>query len=87
MSKENVGTFLLNGETLVIQEEYGVRNASISWVSGTVTVKGTMKLGIRDSDVITLNATNPILNISFDFSIDGYTLDATAGQALVVTGK
>jgi hypothetical protein len=87
MAKENVGTFLLNGEKITIIEEWGVRNVSIAWVSGVVTVKGTMKLGARDDDAITLGAASSPLNISFDFSIDGYEIDATAGQAYLVTGK
>lgn len=83
---ENVGTYLLSGEVLTIQAAFGVRNISVLKTSGTVTVAGTMKLGIRNSDVITLPDANP-LNISFDFSIDGYIIDATGGEALVIAGK
>lgn len=86
-SVENVGTFLLSGEIITIQSDWGVRNISIQWVSGTITVKGTMKLGARTSDAITLGSTTPPLNVSFDFPIDGYVIDTSAGQALVVTGK
>jgi len=87
MAKENVGTFLLNAQQITIVEEWGVRNASIAWVSGVVTVKGTMKLGALDSIAITLDKTTPPLNISFDFAIDGYEIDASAGSAFLITGK
>lgn len=46
-----------------------------------------MKLGARVSDTITLGITSPPLNVSFDFPIDGYTIDTTSGQALVITGR
>jgi hypothetical protein len=85
-NKENVGTFLLSGETMIILEEFGVRNVSVKLVSGMVTVKGTQKLGARDCDAIVVTAENPI-NISFDFPIDGYTIDASGGSAQLVTGR
>jgi len=85
--KENVGTFLLNAETITIIKEWGVRNISVLCISGTITVKGVMKLGARVSDTITLGITSPPLNVSFDFPIDGYTIDTTSGQALVITGR
>lgn len=81
----NVGTFTLTGESITIQESWGVRNVSVSRVSGTVIVSGTMKLGARSSDPITL--VDKPLNVSFDFPIDGYTIDASSGVALLVTGK
>lgn len=84
--KENVGTFNLASETIVVSQEMGVRNISVLLVSGTVTVKGVMKLGARESDTVTLEADVP-LNISFDFCIDGYTIDASAGAALLITGR
>lgn len=83
--KENVGTFNLSSETITITEDMGVRNISVLLVSGTVTVKGTMKLGSRDSDTVTLDSTP--LNVSFDFPIDGYIIDASGGVALLITGK
>ncbi len=83
---DNVGTFNLTSETVTIQENMGVRSVSILLVSGTVTVSGTMRLGARASDPIVLEDGIP-LNISFDFSIDGYIIDATAGAATVITGK
>jgi hypothetical protein len=84
MAANNTGTFILNNETLTIVQGFGVRNVSILWVSGIVTVKGSMKLGARDDDAITL-ATLP-LNMSFDSPIDGLVIDASAGQALLITG-
>ncbi len=86
MSKENVGTFNLATETVVISESMGVRNISLLLVSGTVTVKGTQQLGARPDDAVTLTAGTP-LNLSFDFSIDGLTIDATAGAATMITGR
>lgn len=82
---ENVGTFTVTAETITIQAAWGVRNVSVSRVSGTVIVTGTMKLGTRASDPIVLS--DKPLNVSFDFPIDGYTIDASGGSALVVTGK
>lgn len=83
---DNIGTFNLNAETITITESMGVRSVSVILVSGTVTVTGSMKLGARESDSITLEDGVP-LNVSFDFSIDGYVIDASAGAALLVTGK
>lgn len=83
---DNIGTFNLNAETITITESMGVRSVSVILVSGTVTVTGSMKLGTRGSDSITLEDGVP-LNVSFDFSIDGYVIDASAGAALLVTGK
>lgn len=85
MAKENVGTFLLSGEEITIIEQWGVRNISLLLLSGTVTVKGSMKLGTRADDIIILQSGVP-LNISFDFPIDGYTIDASIGSTLMVTG-
>jgi hypothetical protein len=86
MAKENVGTFLLNDEIITVIEAWGVRNISLLLLSGTVTVTGSMKLGERDDDIITLQSAVP-LNISFDFPIDGYNIDASSGSALMVTGR
>lgn len=83
---ENVGTFNLATEILTITNEMGVRNISVVLVSGAVTVKGSMKLGARASDAIVLVADVP-LNLTFDFSIDGYVIDASAGEATLITGK
>lgn len=83
---DNVGTFLLNAEIITILEAWGVRNVSVKLVSGIVTVLGTQKLGARNPDPITVAAGSPI-NISFDFPIDGYTIDASAGVAEVITGR
>jgi hypothetical protein len=83
---ENVGTFNLNGEILTITNEMGVRNISVVLVSGSVTVKGSMKLGDRASDAIVLTVGTP-LNLTFDFSIDGYVIDAMSGVATLITGK
>ena len=85
LQPENVGTFTLSGESITIVQAWGVRNVSVSRVSGTVIVTGTMKLGARNSDPITLG--DKPLNVSFDFPIDGYTIDASGGVALLVTGK
>lgn len=85
--KENVGTFVLNGETITLIAEWGVRNISVLWVSGVVTVKGTMKLGSRVDDPIPLGSGSPPLNIGFDFSIDGLEINCSAGSAIVVTGR
>ncbi len=85
--KENVGTFLLSGEVITIISDWGVRNVSVLCTVGTVTVKGTMKLGARVSDTIVLTPTSPPLNISFDFTIDGYTIDTMGGSAIVITGR
>lgn len=84
---ENVGTFILNNETITLIEAWGVRNVSIMWVSGVVTVKGTMKLGARTDDPIPLGSGSPPLNIGFDFSIDGLEIDCSAGSAILVTGR
>lgn len=83
--KNNAGTFILDAEEITIIEDWGVRNVSLLLVSGTVTVKGTMKLGTRDDDAITLGSTP--LNITFDFAIDGLVINAMGGVALLVTGK
>jgi hypothetical protein len=85
--KENVGTFVFSAETVTLIAEWGVRNVSILWISGIVTVKGTMKLGARTDDPITLGSGSPPLNIGFDFSIDGLEINCSAGQAIVVTGR
>lgn len=82
---ENLGTFNLASETLVIVKEFGIRNFSVVLVSGTVTVKGLLKMGSRSSDAYVLTATP--LNISFDFPIDGVTIDASAGAATLFAGK
>ena len=81
----NTGTFILSAESITIIQDWGVRNVSLLLVSGTVTVKGTMKLGARDDDAITLGSVP--LNISFDSAIDGLTIDALGGSVLLVTGK
>jgi len=81
----NTGTFILSSELITIIQDWGVRNVSLLLVSGTVTVKGTMKLGARDDDAITLGSVP--LNISFDTAIDGLTIDALGGSVLLVTGK
>ena len=81
----NTGTFNLSGESITITKEMGARSISIVLISGTVTVKGLMKLGVRDSDAIVLG-TNP-LNLTFDYAIDGVTIDASAGVAEMVSGK
>jgi hypothetical protein len=83
---ENVGTFNLSAETITIVEAWSVRNLSIVLVSGTVTITGLMKLGARNSDSYTLLAGLP-LNLSFDFSMDGVTINASAGAATLITGK
>lgn len=84
--KDNVGTFTLNGVSKTIIAEWGIRNVSVRLVSGIVTVKGTQSLGSDPSTPIAVTAANPI-NISFNFSIDGYTIDASAGVAEVITGR
>ena len=82
----NVGTFNLNSETIVIKQDFGIRNISILLVGGTVTVKGVLPLGLRTDDAIVLTAGVP-LNLTFDYSIDGVTIDASAGQATLIVGR
>ncbi len=84
--QDNVGTYELSGESITIVEGYGVRSLSVLAVSGTVTVKGTLKLGTRESDTIDVPVGNP-LNISFDFSMDGVTVDASGGEAILIAGR
>jgi hypothetical protein len=83
---ENVGTFNLIGETVVVNQNDGIRNISILLVSGTVTVQGVMTLGGNPSQAIELVLGEP-LNLSFDFTIDGLAIDATSGQAKIITGR
>lgn len=83
---DNVGTYILTSESLEIVASMGVTNVSVLLVSGTVTVSGNVRLGNRESDPITLSEGVP-LNVTFQFPIDGYTIDASAGSALVVVGK
>ena len=85
MAKENVGTFVLTAKKITIIEDWGVRNISLLLQSGTVTVKGTMKLGAMDDDIITIGSAP--LNISFDFPIDGLEIDASSGAVLMITGR
>lgn len=83
---DNVGTFVLSGESITLIQEWGVRSVSVKLVSGTVTVQGTKSLGVRTPDPIPVTEENPI-NVGFDFPIDGYTIDASAGVAEVITGQ
>ena len=82
---ENVGTFQLSASTLSIVAEWGVTKISLLLVSGTVTYTGSMKLGSTSSSAITLTETP--LTLSFDFPIDGFTIDATSGVVIIITGK
>ncbi len=84
--RENIGTFTLSSEILVIINEFGVLNISLLLVSGTVTVTGIMKLGNRVSTAITLSSGVP-LNLGYNFPIDGLTIDASAGVVTILTGK
>jgi hypothetical protein len=83
---DNVGTFVLTNSSLTIAESMGVRSISVLLVSGAATVKGSMKLGALDSNPIPLEVGVP-LNISFDFAIDGYIIDAAAGVVKIITGR
>ncbi len=82
---DNVGTYILTGETITIVKEWGIRSISFNWISGTVTVTGIVNLGARASEPIPLGV-KP-LNLGFDFSIDGLTINAMAGVVQVVVGK
>lgn len=83
---ENVGTYILSSDTLTIVASMGVTSVSVLLVSGTVTIQGSLSLGSRTSDAITLSSGTP-LNVSFQFPIDGYTIDASAGVALIIVGR
>lgn len=83
---DNVGTFNLAGTSLTILETMGVRNISVLLVSGAATVKGTLSLGTIPSDPLALEVGIP-LNVSFDFSIDGYVIDASAGAVKIIAGR
>ncbi len=83
---ENVGTFLLSSETIIIIAEWGISSVSILTTSGTVTVTGLVKLGSRTDDAIPVPSANP-LNISFNFPIDGLTIDASGGTATLICGR
>ncbi len=83
---ENVGTYILTSDTLTILAEMGVTSISVLLVSGAVTVKGSLALGSRQSDPISLSSGTP-LNVSFQFPIDGYVIDASAGEALIIVGR
>ena len=83
---ENVGTYVLSADTLTILAEMGVTSISVLLVSGAVTVKGSLALGNRQSDPISLSSGTP-LNVSFQFPIDGYVIDASAGEALIIVGR
>jgi hypothetical protein len=83
---ENVGTYVLSADTLTIVASMGVTSVSVLLVSGTVTVSGSLSLGARTSDPITLSSGTP-LNVSFQFPIDGYVIDASAGEALIIVGR
>ena len=83
---ENVGTYILSSEILTIIAEMGVTSISVLLVSGAVTVKGSLALGARASDPIALSSGTP-LNVSFQFPVDGYVIDASAGEALIIVGR
>lgn len=83
---DNVGTFNLAGGSITIIESMGVRNVSVILVSGAATVKGTLNLGSIPSDPIALEVGIP-LNVSFDFAIDGYIIDASAGVVKIIAGR
>jgi hypothetical protein len=83
---DNVGTFNLAGASLTILETMGVRNISVLLVSGSATVKGTLSLGSLQSTPLALEVGTP-LNVSFDFAIDGYIIDAAAGVVKIITGR
>lgn len=84
--KENVGTFLLESETVTIVKNWGIKKISLLLVSGNVTITGTLSLGDRPADPITVSAGNP-LNLSFDYAIDGLEINADSGSAILITGK
>lgn len=84
--RENIGTFTLSSQTITVSGNDGVLNISLLLVSGTVTVTGVMGIGGLSSTPITLVADKP-LNLGSNFPIDGLTIDASAGEVTIITGK
>lgn len=79
----NIGTFTLTTSIQIIQD-WGVRSISIKCTAGTVTFTGSMKLGSLASNALTVPV-DGVVTISDNDAIDGLTIDATAGTALLIT--
>jgi len=83
---DNIFTYVLTNETLLIKSEYGVRSIAMKLVSGNASFYGTMKLGSLSSGSIPL-VVNDSVTVSDDNNIDGLTIDATAGSVQIIARK
>lgn len=85
---EKYFTRTMTSETLTINSIDGINKLSVKGISGTVTVIGTLKIGAVASNVITLGATDIITFAADDGSaLDGITINATAGSAVVIAAS
>lgn len=83
---DNIFTYVLTNDTLLIKAEYGVRSVAMKLVSGAASFSGTMKLGTLSSGSIPLVVNDPV-TVSDDNNIDGFTIDASAGSVQIIARK
>lgn len=81
--KDNVGTFILAGGTFTVSAYMGIKSISLSLLGGVVTYKGSMNIGGLSSEPFTL-ITGEYPNVSSEYPIDNYVIDATAGSVKII---
>lgn len=83
---DNVGTFTLTAGTITINEDNGIRVISMELLAGVVTYVGSLPIAGNNPTPLTLVADKPVV-VGFDFSIDGFTIDATGGSVKLIYGR
>lgn len=81
-----VGTYNLKNTTLSIVQDMGVRQINLLLVSGTVTVKGVLKIGENESQPITLTSGVPFVANSLTKTLE-LTINCEAGEANLTLGE
>ena len=79
-------TYNLTNESFEIVSDYGLKAVSLKLTSGTATITGTMKVGDKSSQPISLTLNEGVTINSDEASgvLQDLTIDATSGTVLII---
>ena len=84
--KDTVFTYILTNSTLTITSNMGIRQISMSLLSGSATYCGTKNLnGTASVPIALLDGEFP--NFANDYAIDGLTIDAGSGSVKIIANS
>lgn len=85
---QSVFTATFTNTTFAIVESMGLSIVSINLISGAATILGTTQIPGLTNSAAALTAGQPILiNADSGFTLDGITIDSTAGGVFEVIAK